>query len=46
MAEWVTLVEQVVDGKILDEGQEKTTPSAEDEVEPTEVAETSDSANH
>ena len=46
MAEWVTLVEQVVDGKILDEGQKNTTPSAENEIEPTEVVETSDSANY
>ena len=44
MAKCVTLV--VVDGKILDEGQENATPSGEDEVEPTEVVETSDFANH
>ena len=46
MVKCVTLVEQVVDGKILDEGQESATPIAEDEGEPTEVVETSSSANH
>ena len=46
MAECVTLIEQVVDGKILDEGHEVETPSAENENDPTEVAETSGSANH
>ena len=46
MAEYVILVEQVVDGKILDEENEEETPSAEDENDPTEVAETSDFANH
>ena len=46
MAECVTLVEQIVDGKILDEGQENANPSTEDEIESTEVVETSDPANH
>ena len=46
MAECVILVEQVVNGKILDKGHEVETPSAEDENDPTEVAETSGSANH
>ena len=46
MAECVTLVEQVVDGKILDEGHEAGTPSAEDENDSIEIAETSGSANH
>ena len=42
----LTLVEQVVDGKIFREGQEDATPSAENEVEPTKVVETSNSTNH
>ena len=46
MAKCMTFVEQVVDSKILDEGQENATPSAENEVEPTEVVETFGSANH
>ena len=46
MAECVTLVEQVVDGKILDEGHEVETSNTEDENDHTEVTETSDSANH
>ena len=46
MAECVILVEQVVNGKILDEEHEEETPSAENEDDPTEVVETSDFANH
>ena len=46
MVECVTLVEQVVDDKILDEENKEETPSAEDEDDPTEVAKTSNSANH
>ena len=46
MAECVTLVEQVVDGKILDGKNKVETPSAEDGNDPIEVAETSGSANH
>ena len=42
----MTLVEQVIDGKVLDEGQENTTPSFEDENDPTKIVETSDFANH
>ena len=42
----VTLVEQVVNGRILDEGREVETPSTGNENDPTEVAETSGSANH
>ena len=45
-AEGVTLVKQVVDDKILDEGHEVKTPSAENENDLIEVAETSASANH
>ena len=46
IAECITLIEQVEDGKILDWKNEEKTPSAENEDDSTEVAETSDSANH
>ena len=46
IGECVTLVEQVEDGKILDGENKDKTPSTENEDDPTEVAKTSDSANH
>ncbi|XP_027174459.1 protein FAR1-RELATED SEQUENCE 6-like [Coffea eugenioides] len=46
MAECMTLVEQMVDSKILDKGQESSTRRAEDEVEPTEVVDIFGSTNH
>ena len=46
MSECVTLVKQVVDSKIFDEGHRVGTPSAEDENDPTKIAETFGSANH
>ena len=46
MAESVTLVEQVEDGKILDGENEEKTLSAENQDDPIEVAGTSDFANH
>ena len=46
MAGYVTLVEQVVDGKILDGESEEEIPSAENANNSTKVVEISDSANH